>query len=63
MNIFFGLVAIVVGTLASLIAFRVVALEKFISYSEAQNWHDKYDKIFKVLGPVAVVAGLIFLLW
>ena len=62
MNTIFALLAIIMGVLGSLIAFNIVQLEKFISPDEAEDWHKKYGKIFKILGPVVVVIGLYFLI-
>jgi hypothetical protein len=63
MNTVFALIAIILGAIGSLIAFEVVKLDKFIDPGEAQNWHDKYGKIIKILGPVAVIVGLLLLLF
>ncbi len=63
MNTVFALIALVGGVAVSLVGWQVVALDKFVSPGEAQSWHEKYDKIVKVLGPVAVVAGLLLLLF
>ena len=63
MNTVYALIAIIGGAFGSLIAYRIVSLEKFINPGEAEDWHDKYGKIVKILGPVAVVVGLIILLF
>ena len=63
MNTVFALIAIIAGVLGSLIAFNKVQLDKFISPDEAQEWHRKYGKIFKVISPIAAVLGLWFLLF
>jgi hypothetical protein len=63
MSIVFPLIAIILGGLLSLIAYNKVQLEKFVDPGEAENWHRKYGKIFKVLGPVVVVLGLYFLIF
>ena len=39
----------------SLIAYNKVQLDKFISPDEAEAWHKKYGKIFKIICPIAVV--------
>ena len=63
MNIVFSLIAIVGGGLLSLIAFNKIQLEKFIDPGEAENWHRKFGKIAKVLGPVVVVFGVYYLIF
>jgi hypothetical protein len=63
MNIVFSLIAIIGGGLLSLIAFNKVPLDKFISPDEAENWHRKFGKIAKILGPAVVVIGIWFLLF
>ncbi len=57
-----ALIAIVGGGFGSLIAWNYFSLEKWVSPDEMQQWHDKYGKIVKILGPVAVVVGLILLI-
>ncbi|MGD0573073.1 MAG: hypothetical protein ABSB11_08650 [Sedimentisphaerales bacterium] len=63
MNIVFSLIAIIGGGLLSLIAYKKVQLEKFISPDEAENWHRKFGKIAKILGPIVVVIGIWYLLF
>ena len=63
MGIILPLIAIVVGGLLSLIAYKKVDLEKFVDPSEAENWHRKFGKIVKILGPIVVVLGLYFLIF
>ena len=63
MNTVLALMAVIVGALASLVAFEVIKLEKYVSPGEAEAWHDKYGKLVKVVGPVAAVVGLVLLLW
>lgn len=63
MNTILALMAFIVGVLASLAAFKVIKLENFVGLGEAEAWHDKYGKIFKIAGPAAVVVGLILLIW
>jgi hypothetical protein len=63
MNIVFSLIAIVGGGLGSLIAYKKVQLDKFISPGEAEDWHRKYGKILKILGPIVVVFGVYFLIF
>ena len=61
MNTFLALIALVGGILGSLVAYRVVPLEKYVSHSDAELWHDKYGKLFKILGPAAAAVGLLLL--
>ncbi len=63
MNIVFSLIAIIGGGLLSLIAYKKVQLDKFISPDEAENWHRKFGKIAKILGPIVVVIGIWYLLF
>ena len=62
MNIVFSLIAIIGGGLLSLIAYKKVQLDKFISPDEAEAWHRKFGKIAKILGPVVVAFGVYFLI-
>jgi hypothetical protein len=63
MNIVFSLIAIIGGVLLSLIAFNKIQLGKFIDPGEAEDWHRKFGKIAKVLGPIVVVLGLYFIIF
>jgi hypothetical protein len=63
MNTVFALIAIIGGVLGSLIAFNKVQLDKFISPDEAQDWHKKYGKIFKIVCPIAAIFGIWLLLF
>jgi hypothetical protein len=63
MNTVFALIAILGGGLGSLVAFGVIQLDKFVSPGEAQDWHDKYGKFVKILGPAAAILGLLLLVW
>ncbi|MGD0596064.1 MAG: hypothetical protein ABSA64_00905 [Sedimentisphaerales bacterium] len=63
MNTIFALIAIIGGVLGSLIAYNKVQLDKFISPGEAQAWHEKYGKIFKIISPIAVIFGIWLLLF
>jgi len=63
MNTVLALMAVIVGALASLVAFEVIKLEKFVSPGEAEAWHDKYGKLVKIVGPAAAVVGLVLLLF
>jgi len=62
MNTIFALLAIVGGAAGSLVAYGVIQLDKFVDPGEAQDWHDKYGKLVKILGPAAIIVGLILLL-
>ena len=61
MNTLFAWIAIVGGVIGSLVAFRIVPLDKFIGEGEAQGWYDKYGKIFRILFPAAFIVGLYLL--
>jgi hypothetical protein len=63
MNIILPLLGIIVGGLGTLVAFNKIQLDRFISPGEAEDWHRKYGKIFKILGPVVIVLGLYFLIF
>ena len=63
MNTVFALIAIIGGALGSLMAYQIVQLDKFVSYDEAQAWHEKYGKVFKVISPIAVIFGIWLLLF
>jgi hypothetical protein len=63
MNIVFSLIAIIGGGLGSLIAYKKVQLDKFISPDEAEAWHRKWGKIFKIVCPIAIVFGIWYLLF
>ena len=61
MNTVFALIAIIGGAIVSLVAYRILPLDKFISPGEVEAWHDKYGKIVRILGPTAVIIGLLLL--
>jgi uncharacterized membrane protein YtjA (UPF0391 family) len=63
MNTVFALIAIIAGVLGSLIAYNKVQLDKFISPDEAEVWHRKYGKIFKIISPIAAIFGIWLLLF
>ena len=63
MNTVLALMAVIVGALASLVAFEVIKLDKFVDPGEADAWHDKYGKLVKIVGPVAAVVGFVLLLF
>jgi hypothetical protein len=58
-----SLIAIIMGGLGSLVAYQVIQLDKYISPGEAEDWHKKYGKIFKVICPIAAILGIWFLLF
>jgi hypothetical protein len=62
MNTLLALIAIVGGIAGSLLAYRVVPLTMFGSV-DMEAWHDKFGKTFKILGPAAVIIGLVILLF
>ncbi len=61
MNTFLALIAVIVGVLLSLVAYRIVSLDKYIGPGQMEDWHDKYGKICRILGPIAVVVGIVLL--
>jgi hypothetical protein len=63
MSFVLPLIAIIGGGLLTLIAFNKIQLDRFISPGEAEDWHRKFGKIAKVLGPVVIVLGLYFLIF
>jgi hypothetical protein len=63
MNTALALIAVVGGILASLVAYEIIKLDKFVSPGEADAWHDKYGKLVKIVGPAAAVVGFVLLLW
>jgi len=63
MNTVFALIAIIGGAAGTLVSYKVVPLEKIVDYGEAQDWHDKYGKIVKILGPAAIIVGLLLLVF
>ncbi|MGA2322871.1 MAG: hypothetical protein ABSG22_03385 [Sedimentisphaerales bacterium] len=63
MNTVFALIAIIAGVLGSLVAFNKIQLDKFVSPDEAEAWHRKYGKTFKIISPIAAVLGIWFLLF
>jgi hypothetical protein len=63
MNIVLPLIAIIGGVLGSLVAFNKIQLDRFINPGEAEDWHKKWGKIFKIICPIAAVLGIWFLLF
>jgi hypothetical protein len=63
MNTVFALIAIIGGAIVSLVAYRILPLDKFISPGEAQLWHEKFGKVAKILGPAAAIVGLLLLVF
>ena len=62
MNNLLAVIAILGGIAGSLVAYRIVPLTIFGSV-DMEEWHDKFGNIFKILGPAAVIVGLIILLF
>jgi len=62
MNTLLALIAVVGGIAGSLLAYRVVPLTMLGSF-DVDSWHDKFGRIFKILGPAAVIIGLVILLF
>lgn len=62
MNTIFALIALTGGVIASLVAYKVVPLT-ILGSADVDAWYDKYGKMFKILGPVAAIAGILLLLW
>ncbi len=62
MNNFFAVIAILGGVAGSLLAYRIVPLTMIGSF-DMEEWHDKFGKTFKILGPAAVIVGLLILLF
>ncbi len=56
-----GIILILGGVAGSLIAWRLMSLENWVSPRDLEQWHDKYGKIVRIAGPVVVVIGLLFL--
>jgi hypothetical protein len=63
MNTVFALIAIIGGVLGSLVAFKKIQLDKFINPAEAEDWHKKWGKIFKIMCPIAALFGIWLLLF
>ena len=63
MNTIFALIAIIGGAAVSLVGWRVVAIDKFLAPGEANLWHERYDKIIKVIGPTAAILGLLLIVF
>ncbi|MGA2092961.1 MAG: hypothetical protein ABSH16_06090 [Sedimentisphaerales bacterium] len=63
MNTAFALIAVVGGILASLVAYKVVPLDKFVNPGDAENWYDRFGKITRIVAPAAAVVGLVLLLF
>jgi hypothetical protein len=62
MNTIFAWIALISGVIATLVAYKVVPLT-ILGAAEAELWHDKYGKMFKILGPAAAIVGILLLLW
>jgi hypothetical protein len=62
MNTLLALIAVIGGIAGTLLAYRVVPMTMLGSF-DIEAWHDKFGRIFKVLGPAAIVLGLLILLF
>jgi hypothetical protein len=62
MNTAFALIAVVGGILGSLVAYKVVPLERFVNPSDAESWYGKFGGIFKIIGPAVAIVGLAILI-
>jgi hypothetical protein len=58
MNTLLACIAIIGGVVGSLVAYEIVPMSVV-----GETWHDKFGKTFKILGPAAVIIGLIILLF
>lgn len=63
MNSVFAVIVIIGGLAGSLVAWRVIPLEKWLDPRETQLWHDRYGRIFKIAGPTVAVVGLLLLIF
>jgi len=63
MNTVFALIAVIGGAIVSLVAYKIVPLDKYVSPGEAQAWYGKYGKLVKILGPAAAIVGLVLLVF
>ncbi len=63
MNSVFAVIAIIGGLAGSLVAWRVIPLEKWLGARETELWHDRYGKIIKIAGPIVAVIGLLLLIF
>jgi hypothetical protein len=58
MNTLLAWIAIIGGIVGSLVAYEIVPVSVV-----GETWHDKFGKTFKILGPVAIIIGLVILLF
>ena len=56
-----ALFAIVVGTLGLLMSFEKLPVEKWVDPGEMDMWQRKYGLLAKILGPIFIVVGILFL--
>ncbi|MBN2020478.1 MAG: hypothetical protein JW749_09660 [Sedimentisphaerales bacterium] len=63
MNTILELIAIVGGGIGSLVAYKIVPLDRFVEPGEAAIWYEKYGKLFRILFPAALIIGLVLLLF
>jgi hypothetical protein len=62
MNTIFAWIALIGGVIGTLVAYKVVPLT-ILGSADVEAWYDKFGKMFKILGPVAVIVGILLLLW
>jgi hypothetical protein len=55
-----GIVSIICGVYSLLYVYRVLPL-KIKDPKSVELWHQQYDKLMKVCGPILIVGGLLFL--
>lgn len=57
----FGLVFVVTGIYIMLLVYRVVP-SKFRDPAEIEHWHRTFDRLMKIIAPVLIVGGILFIL-
>ena len=55
-----GLIAIIAGAFGTLLAFEIISLNT-VDPGEMDLWHQRFGKIIKIVGPVFIVVGILFL--
>jgi len=63
LNTFFAVIALLFGVLLSLVAYRILPLERWLNPGEVADWHDRFGRIFKIAGPVVALIGALLLLF
>ena len=56
-----ALFAMAVGTLGLLMAFEKLPVERWIDPGEMDMWQRRYGLLVKIIAPIFIVVGLIFL--